>query len=158
LQNKLYVPAIEAQLDGAERRWPPMTVATNPITAASKAQSLTVKVHVCAGDPFYELKTNAICGLAYREALRRGLCLLSPVNRDAMMDDAMWTQDLISALHSENLFISQQVGSAETSVEIDLKPTCAETERAVANIRSWRTYLPAACVVKMIDEGWQWST
>ena len=74
------------------------------------------------------------------------------------MMDAMWTQDLISALHSENLFISERLGSAETSVGIDLKPTRAETERAVANIRSRRTYLPAVCVAKMIDEGWQWST
>ncbi len=75
-----------------------------------------------------------------------------------MIDDAMWTQDIISALRSENLFIAQQLGSANTSTTRDLRPTRTEIERAVANIRAWRTYLPAACISTMIDEGWQWST
>jgi hypothetical protein len=74
------------------------------------------------------------------------------------MDDAMWTRDLSSALQSENLFISQQLGSVKLSIAHDLRPTRAETERAIANIRAWRRYLPAVCVAKMIDEGWQWST
>jgi hypothetical protein len=38
------------------------------------------------------------------------------------------------------------------------RPTPAEIARAVANIRAWRSYLPAACVTVMINDGWQWST
>jgi hypothetical protein len=41
---------------------------------------------------------------------------------------------------------------------IDLQPTRAEIERAVGNIRAWRSYLPEPCVAKMIEDGWQWST
>lgn len=74
------------------------------------------------------------------------------------MEDEMWKQDVLFALHSENHFIGAQPSVADPLLANELKPTQAETERAVANIRSWRTYLPAACVAKLIDEGWQWST
>lgn len=75
-----------------------------------------------------------------------------------MIEDAIWQRELIAALHLENLFVSEQLGLASAGVANDLKPTRAESERAVANIRAWRTYLPAPCVAKMIDDGWQWST
>jgi hypothetical protein len=39
-----------------------------------------------------------------------------------------------------------------------IKPTHAAVTRVVANIRTWRTYLPAACVTAMIKDEWQWST
>lgn len=74
-----------------------------------------------------------------------------------MIDDAIWQRELIAALHLENLFISQQLGSTGSPVASDLEPTPAETERAVANICDWRSFLPAPCVAKMIDDGWQWS-
>ena len=75
-----------------------------------------------------------------------------------MIDDAISQRELIAALHLENLFISEQLGFAGAVVANDLNPARAESERAVANIRAWRTYLPAPCVTKMIDDGWQWST
>ncbi len=75
-----------------------------------------------------------------------------------MIDDAIRQRELIAALHLENLFIAQQLGSAGESMANDLQPTWGETERAVANICSWRSFLPAPCVAKMIDDGWQWST
>lgn len=74
------------------------------------------------------------------------------------MEDEIWKQDVLFALCSENRFIGEQPPAADSSLANDLKPTQAETERAVANIRSWRSYLPAGCVAKLIDEGWQWST
>jgi hypothetical protein len=32
------------------------------------------------------------------------------------------------------------------------------TERAVANIADWMTYLPEDCVRAMVNDGWHWST
>jgi hypothetical protein len=75
-----------------------------------------------------------------------------------MIEEAIWQRELIAALHLENLFMSQQLGLAGAGVASDLKPTRAESARAVANIRAWRSYLPEACVATMIDDGWQWST
>jgi hypothetical protein len=74
-----------------------------------------------------------------------------------MIDDSISQRELIAALHLENLFISQQLGSTDQMARA-LQPTWAETERAVANICAWRTFLPAPCVAKMIEDGWQWST
>ncbi len=75
-----------------------------------------------------------------------------------MIDDSTLQSELIAALHLENLFASQQLGPIDEPAASDLRPTRAESERAVDNIRSWRTYLPASCVASMIDDGWQWST
>jgi hypothetical protein len=75
-----------------------------------------------------------------------------------MIEDAIWQRELIAALHLENLFTSQQLGLPGAALANDLQPTRAESARAVANIRAWRDYLPAPCVAKMIDDGWQWST
>jgi hypothetical protein len=75
-----------------------------------------------------------------------------------MTDEVMWLQDLSAALHLENLFVAQQLRPIAAPMEWDLNPTGAETARAVASIRAWRTYLPPPCVQKMIDDGWQWST
>jgi hypothetical protein len=75
-----------------------------------------------------------------------------------MVEDAIWQRELISALHLESLFLSEQFGSPSAEVANALRPTLAERERAVASIRAWRTYLPAPCVATMIDDGWQWST
>ena len=75
-----------------------------------------------------------------------------------MIEEAIWQRELIAALHLENIFMSEQLALASAGVESPLKPTRAESERAVANIRAWRTYLPEPCVATMIDDGWQWST
>ena len=75
-----------------------------------------------------------------------------------MTTDARWQRDLITALHVESLFSSAQLGIPSVEDAAFVKPTHAESARAVANIRAWRTYLPEACVSTMINEGWQWST
>jgi hypothetical protein len=75
-----------------------------------------------------------------------------------MIEDPISQRELIAALHLENLFISEQLGPASAGMATELRPTRAESERAVANIRAWRSYLPALCVARMIDDGWQWST
>jgi hypothetical protein len=75
-----------------------------------------------------------------------------------MIDDAIWQRELIAALHLENLFIAQHLSHGGAQPALDLRPSLADSERAVANISDWRTYLPAPCVRRMIDEGWQWST
>lgn len=74
-----------------------------------------------------------------------------------MIDDSISQRRLIAALHLEDLFISQQLGSI-VQMSRAVQPTWAETERAVANICAWRTFLPAPCVARMIEDGWQWST
>jgi hypothetical protein len=75
-----------------------------------------------------------------------------------MIDDPHWQRELITALHLENAFEAAQLGFAKGEEADLLKPTRADSERAVANIRAWRTYLSEPCVASMIDEGWQWST
>jgi hypothetical protein len=75
-----------------------------------------------------------------------------------MIEQACWQRELIAALHLENLFNSAQIGFPSAEDADFLKPTRVDSERAVANIRAWRTYLPEPCVAKMIDDGWQWST
>jgi hypothetical protein len=75
-----------------------------------------------------------------------------------MIEEAISQRELIAALHLENLFVSQQLSPASAGMANDLRPTRAESERAVANIRAWQSYLPAPCVARMIDDGWQWST
>jgi hypothetical protein len=75
-----------------------------------------------------------------------------------MTDDARWQRELIAALHLENLFNSAQFGFANAEEARSLMPTRAESERAMANIRAWRTFLPEPCVAMMIDDGWQWTT
>ena len=75
-----------------------------------------------------------------------------------MNTDALWQQDLVDALHSEMLFISSGLAFPKFEWADSIKPTHAESVRAVANIRKWRAYLPEACVRSMIDDGWQWST
>lgn len=75
-----------------------------------------------------------------------------------MNTDARWQQDLVAALHLESLFAASALAFPDAEWAESLKPTPAESERAVANIREWRSYLPEACVNAMIDDGWQWST
>ena len=75
-----------------------------------------------------------------------------------MVEDAIWQRELITALHLESLFTSEQFGSPSPEMTNALRPTPAECERAAASMRSWRTYLPEPCVAMMIDDGWQWST
>jgi hypothetical protein len=75
-----------------------------------------------------------------------------------MIEEAISQRELIAELHLENLFMSEQLGIVSSGMESALKPTRAESERAVANIREWRTYLSEPCVARMINDGWQWST
>jgi hypothetical protein len=75
-----------------------------------------------------------------------------------MPTDAQWQRDLIAALHLESLFSSAQLRNPSVEEAAFIRPTHAESARAVANIRVWRTYLPESCVSTMINDGWQWST
>lgn len=75
-----------------------------------------------------------------------------------MNTDARWQRDLVAALQLESLFVSSGLAFPKLDWAESIKPTDAESKRAVANIREWRSYLPAACVNAMIDDGWQWST
>ena len=75
-----------------------------------------------------------------------------------MNTDARWQQDLIAALHLESLFSSSGLAFPKLEWADSVKPTQAESARAIVNIREWRSYLPEACVRSMIDDGWQWST
>ena len=74
-----------------------------------------------------------------------------------MITDVRFQRDLVTALHRESLL--SVCGLGIPGVEwASMKPTFAESARAVANIREWRSYLSEACVRRMIDAGWQWST
>jgi hypothetical protein len=64
----------------------------------------------------------------------------------------------MAALHLEDAFNSAQLVPPTAEEVAFLKPTRAESERAVANMRAWRAYLPGPCVASMVDDGWQWST
>lgn len=75
-----------------------------------------------------------------------------------MNTDARWQQDLVAALQLESLFISSGLAFPNSEWSDSLKPTDAQSVRAVANIHGWRWYLPEACLNSMIDDGWQWST
>jgi hypothetical protein len=65
---------------------------------------------------------------------------------------------MIAGLGLDSLFASAQLGIPGLSMRADIKPTQADIDHAVANIRGWRAYLPPACVAAMIKDGWQWST
>lgn len=75
-----------------------------------------------------------------------------------MHTDAQWQQDLVAALQLESLFDASGLGFPDAGWVESLKPTQADSARAVGLIRAWRSYLPVACVNAMIDDGWQWST
>ncbi|MGD0504614.1 MAG: hypothetical protein ABSD02_17885 [Steroidobacteraceae bacterium] len=75
-----------------------------------------------------------------------------------MIEDAHWQRELMAALHLEDAFNAVQLESPTAEEAAFLKPTQAESERAVANMRAWRAYLPERCVASMVDDGWQWST
>jgi len=76
----------------------------------------------------------------------------------AMNEDSYWQRELNAALQLEHVFISTQMVFPSAETVDNRRPTPAESQRAVANIRAWRDYLAEPCVAKMIDEGWQWST
>ena len=75
-----------------------------------------------------------------------------------MDTDARWQQDLTAALELESLLNSAGLAFSKSERAGSIKPTGAERAHAAANIRGWRSYLPDACVNRMIDDGWQWST
>jgi hypothetical protein len=75
-----------------------------------------------------------------------------------MSENTRWQKELIAALRLESLFNPAQLRFPSAQEAAALAPTRAESERAVANIRAWRKYLPEACVATMIQDGWQWST
>jgi hypothetical protein len=75
-----------------------------------------------------------------------------------MDTDAQWNLDLLDALSFEARFSAAQRVPPSVKESDFIKPTFQESQRAVANIRAWRSYLPEACVSRMIDDGWQWST
>lgn len=84
--------------------------------------------------------------------------LHSFIREDTMHTDAEWQQDLVAALHLESLFGASGLGFPDAEWAASLEPTQADSVRAVDQIRAWRSYLPAACVNSMIEDGWQWST
>jgi hypothetical protein len=69
-----------------------------------------------------------------------------------------WGLDLVSALGFEQQFAAAQTVALSDHEARLLRPTFSESARAVANIRAWRSYLPEACVSRMIEDGWPWST
>jgi hypothetical protein len=75
-----------------------------------------------------------------------------------MDTDAQWNLDLVDALRFEARFTAAQQVPPSIEERDLIKPTFQESQRAVANIRAWRSYLPEECVSRMIDDGWQWST
>lgn len=75
-----------------------------------------------------------------------------------METDAQWQSDLFDALSFESQFRAAQSTYPSPEEAMLVRPTRAESARAVANIRAWRSYLPEACVSIMISDGWQWST
>jgi hypothetical protein len=74
-----------------------------------------------------------------------------------MDTDARRQRELIAALDVESLLESSGLAFSKSEWET-IRPTDMESAHAAANIREWRSYLPAACVNSMIDDGWQWST
>ena len=75
-----------------------------------------------------------------------------------MDKDVLWKLDLLDALSFESLFNSAQTTQSNPGNVRFVRPTEAESARAVDNIRAWRSYLPEVCVSIMIADGWQWST
>jgi hypothetical protein len=72
-----------------------------------------------------------------------------------MITDRRWQRAMIAGLELEALFKSEQLGIP--SVHPRIRQSQLDVNRAVFNIRSWRAYLPEACVTAMIKDGWQWS-
>jgi hypothetical protein len=75
-----------------------------------------------------------------------------------MNTDTQWNLDLLDALKFETVFSAAQRVLPSIAERESITPTYAESERAVSNIRAWRSYLPEACVSCMVADGWQWST
>jgi hypothetical protein len=73
-----------------------------------------------------------------------------------MTTDAKSQESMIAALDLKSLFNSAQLGFI--AADAMTKPDKIDVNRAVANIRVWRKYLPEGCVAAMINDGWQWST
>jgi hypothetical protein len=69
-----------------------------------------------------------------------------------------WGLDLVDALSFEQQFAAAQLVLPSSEDARSIRPSFPESARAVANIRAWRSYLPEACVARMIEDGWQWST
>jgi hypothetical protein len=65
---------------------------------------------------------------------------------------------MIAAPDFKIQFNSAQSGLSKIERHSMIKPNKADTDRAVASIRVWKTYLPQVCVAAMIKDGWQWST
>jgi hypothetical protein len=75
-----------------------------------------------------------------------------------MNPETRWQRAMINRFGLDPLFAVAQVGLPGLRVRVDLKPTQAEIDHAVASISVWRDYLPPRCVAAMIKDGWQWST
>lgn len=75
-----------------------------------------------------------------------------------MNTNAQWNLDLLDGLGFEARFRAAQMTLPSAAQRQLIKPTLSESQRAAANIRNWRSYLPEPCVARMLDDGWQWST
>jgi L-ascorbate metabolism protein UlaG (beta-lactamase superfamily) len=73
-----------------------------------------------------------------------------------MITDIRWQRAMIAGLELDAQFEAAQLGIRSAHTHND--HSRSEVNRAVANIRAWRAYLPEACVRAMITDGWQWST
>ena len=73
-----------------------------------------------------------------------------------MITDIRWQRAMIAGLELDAQFEAAQLGIRSAHTHND--HSRSEVNRAVANIREWRSYLPEACVKAMITHGWQWST
>jgi hypothetical protein len=75
-----------------------------------------------------------------------------------MNTNAKWNLDLVDGLGFEARFRAAQLKLPSAAEKRFVKPSLSESRRAAANIRDWRSYLPEACIARMLDDGWQWST
>ena len=75
-----------------------------------------------------------------------------------MNTNAQRSLDLADGLGFEAQFRALQIRLPSAAEKRLIKPTLSESQRAAANIRDWRSYLPEPCVARMLEDGWQWST
>jgi len=84
--------------------------------------------------------------------------MLQQSEGNAMIPDARWDMDLMDALSFEQRFAAAQIVLPNAEQARSIRPTFADSARAVDNIRAWRSYLSEGCVARMMEDGWQWST
>ncbi len=72
------------------------------------------------------------------------------------MPRAEQSQDLITTLGLRSMFLRERL--LESDPDLDDAEISGTHARAAANIKEWRTYLPADCVNTMLRLGWHLTT